>query len=147
MGDYQKKGKEYVNEILRYEGEYYKDRKWSGKGYDEKGNIIYELINGNGKIKEFNEKGKLIFEGEYLNEERNGKGKEFDFLDGYLVFEGEYLNGERNGNGKEYDDKGKLDFEGEYQNGRRWNGKGKEYDSDTGLEYEVGYLYGEKRKI
>ena len=29
------------------------------------------------------------------------------------TFEGEYLNGEKNGKGKEYD-KGKLIFEGEY---------------------------------
>ena len=30
------------------------------------------------------------------------------------MFEGEYLNGERNGKGKEYYDNGKLKFEGEY---------------------------------
>ena len=34
-----------------------------------------------------------------------------------LEFEGEYLNGERNGKGKEYYDNGKLIFEGEYLNG------------------------------
>ena len=38
-------------------------------------NSIYELIKGTGKIKEYNDNGKLIFEGEYLNGERNGKGK------------------------------------------------------------------------
>ena len=37
----------------------------------------------------------LIFEGEYLNGERNGKGKEY-YYNGNLEFEGEYLNGERN---------------------------------------------------
>ena len=37
------------------------------KGYDKNGNIIYELNQGNGKIKEFNIQDKLIFEGEYLN--------------------------------------------------------------------------------
>ena len=26
-------------------------KKYSGKGYDNKGNIIYELNNGNGKVK------------------------------------------------------------------------------------------------
>ena len=66
----------------------------NGKGYDENGNIIYELINGNGKVKEYDiYDGKLIFEGEYLNGKRNGKGKEYD--DGKLIFEGEYLNGKR----------------------------------------------------
>jgi len=45
-----------------------------------------------------------------------------------LKFEGEYLDGERNGKGKEYDVDGKLKFEGEYFNGKIWNGKVKEYD-------------------
>jgi len=66
----------------------------NGKGYDENGNIIYELKNGNGKVKEYNKYGYLIFEGGYLNGKRNGKGKEYDY-DGKLIFEGEYLDGER----------------------------------------------------
>ena len=61
---------------------------------------------------------KKKFEGEYLNEERNGKGKEY-YCDGNLKFEGEYLNGERCGKGKEYDFDGKLSFEGEYLFGER----------------------------
>ena len=36
-----------------------------------------------------------MFEGEYLNGLRNGKGKEYNSK-GDLIFEGEYLNGERN---------------------------------------------------
>ena len=72
---------------------------------------IYELKNGNGKVKEFDD-GVLIFEGEYLNGKINGKGKEY-FDDGILKYEGEFLNGER-WNGKEYDDDGKFKFEGEY---------------------------------
>ena len=40
--------------------------------------------------------GKLIFEGEYLNEERNGKGKGKEYIDeGELKFEGGYLNREK----------------------------------------------------
>ena len=35
-----------------------------------------ELKNMNGKGKEYYDNGKLKFEGEYLNGERNGKGKE-----------------------------------------------------------------------
>ena len=158
-----------------------------GKGYDENGNIIYELINGNGKVKEYNYY--LIFEGEYLNGRRNGKGKEYeqemrtlsfegeylngkkwngkgfyingyiiyelingngivktyDILGGYLLFEGEYLKGEINGKGKEYGGfTGKLIFEGEYCNGKR-NGKGKEYDSFSGkLIFEGEYCNGKK---
>ena len=40
------------------------------------------------------------------------------------MFEGEYLNGKRHGKGKEYNDKGNIEFEGEYSNGKR-QGKGK----------------------
>jgi len=52
------------------------------------------------------------------------------------MFEGEYKNGEKNGKGKEYNDNGKLKFEGEYKNGKRWNGKGKEYYGNGKLEFE-----------
>ena len=43
-----------------------------------------------------------IFSGRYIEYEKDGKGKEYDYR-GILLFEGEYLNGERNGKGKEYD--------------------------------------------
>ena len=86
--------------------------------------------------------GKVIFEGEYLNNERNGKGKEY-YHNCKLKFEGEYLKGKKwngkgydklfnlvyelkNGDGiiKEYHDDGLIEFEGEYLNGES-NGKGK----------------------
>ena len=60
--------------------------------------------------------------GEYLNDKRNGKGKEYDWI-GKLKFEGEYLNDKRNGKGKEYNNNGKLIFKGEYLDGKIWNGK------------------------
>ena len=87
---------------MEYEGEYLYNKKYNGKGYDENSNIIYELINGNGKVKEYWDNDKLRFEGEYLNRKRHGKGKEYDY-DGKLKFDGEYLNGERNGKVIEYD--------------------------------------------
>ena len=69
------KGKFYVNSKLEYEGDYLYNKKFNGKGYDENGNVIYELINGNGEVKEYDdETGELIFEGEYLNGKR-GKEK------------------------------------------------------------------------
>ena len=64
------KGKEYKNNILRFEGEFKNGNKWHGKGYDSKGDILYELNNGNGKVKEYYKNGKLQFEGEYLNGKR-----------------------------------------------------------------------------
>ena len=47
---------------MEYEGEYLYDRKWNGKGYDGNGIIIYELINVNGKVKEYNRDGELEYE-------------------------------------------------------------------------------------
>ena len=79
---------------MEYEGKYLFDKKFDGKGFDENGKVIYELKNGNGKVKEY-KNGNLIFEGEYLNGKRNGKGKEFDELFGKILFEGEYHEGKR----------------------------------------------------
>ena len=81
---------------------------------------------------------KLIYEGEYLNGKRNGKGKEYD----NLIFEGEFLNGKKNGKGREYYNN-ELIFEGEYLNGKR-NGKGKEYNRDGILVFKGEYLKGSK---
>ena len=72
--NYKKKGKEYINDKLEYEGEYLCNKKYNGKGYDENGNIIYELNKGTGKVKEYLYN-KLIFEGEYLNGEKMEKPK------------------------------------------------------------------------
>ena len=98
-----RKGRDYINGRLEYEGEYLFNRKYNGNGYDEKGNIIYELNNGNGKVKEYDAYCRLIFEGEYLNGKRwNGKIKEYDNNDN-LIFEGEYLNGkQKSPNDNEY---------------------------------------------
>ena len=49
----------------------------------------------------------MKFEGEYFNGERNGKGKEYNW-NGKLLYEGDYLNGKRNGKGKECDYNGKY---------------------------------------
>ena len=54
----------------------------------------------------------------------------------------EYLNGERNGKGKEYYSNGKLEFEGDYLNGKKWNGKEKEYYENDKLQFEGEYLNG-----
>ena len=130
------------------------------KGYDENSNIIYKLINGNGKVKEY--KGnQLKFEGEYLNGLKNGKGKEYN-CEGNLIFEGEYKNwlkwsgkgydGDNNivyelNNGKgyvkEYNYYSDLVFKGEYVSGQK-NGKGKEYEIDVNLKFEGDYLNGTK---
>jgi len=81
-----------------------------------------KVIEKNGIGKEYDRySGDLLFKGVYLNNKRNGKGKEFC---NNLIFEGEYLNDKRNGKGKEYYYTKDLLFEGEYLNGKKWNGKG-----------------------
>ena len=60
MYNHKIKGKEYHFGKLEYEGEYLYDKKWSGKGHDKNGNVIYELINGNGKVKEYDDIDRLI---------------------------------------------------------------------------------------
>ena len=142
---------------LLFEGEYLDGKRWNGKGYQIRQGFNcfdFEIKDGKGKGKEYQnyDSNKLRFKGEYINGERNGKGKEYaevfdptisNFSGRYfLSFEGEYLNGKRNGKGKQYYDNGELLFEGEYLNGKR-NGIGKEYKNGK-LEFE-GEFYSGKR--
>ena len=97
------------------------------------GELAYEIKNGSGYVKKYFGFNYLKFEGEYLNGEKNGKGKEYIYeihAGHYLKFEWEY--GKRHGKGKEYINKKKLYFEGEYLNGERWNGKGNKFEIKNG---------------
>ena len=161
------KGKEYnKNDELVFEGEYYFNFKLKGKLFTDD-NEIHELINDNEKIKEFVNYYYLKSEFEYINDTKNGKGKEY-YYDGKIKFEGIYVDGNQwkgiektfhiNGllkseidfvNGKiekqkDYNDKGELVFEGKYFDGKRWNGKGKEYNYLGHLEFEGKYINGKK---
>ena len=80
----------------------------------------YTIVEKDGKAKEYDGiSDNLLFEGEYLNKMKNGKGKEY-YYDGGLSYEGEYLNGKRNGKGKEYiKTSGNLKYEGKYKNGKK----------------------------
>ena len=49
--------------------------------------------------------------------------REENIIKGKVEFEGEYLNGKRHGKGKEYYDNGKLKFEGEYLYSYQLKGK------------------------
>ena len=49
------------------------------KGYDKNNNIVYELKEGKGFVKEYDYDGKILFEGEFLNGKSNGKGKEYKY--------------------------------------------------------------------
>ena len=76
-----------------------------------------------------------IYSRKYIIYETNEKGKEYNIVSHRLIYEGEFLNGQRNGKGKEYYYDGKLEFEGEYLKGNKWNGKG--YDSKKNIVYEL----------
>ena len=95
------KGKKYYdNGNLKFDGKYLNGKKWDGKGYNRKGDLIYELKNGDGYVKryyyhEFKNDEVLIYEGEYKNGEKNGKGREYD-KNGNFLYEGEYINGKKN---------------------------------------------------
>jgi len=129
------RGYDKSNGKIFFEMIYLNGKKWNGKIFDNKNNIICELINGNGILKEFDNNNDLTFEGEYKNGERNGKGKEFEQFIKSPSFEGEYLNGKRNGKGREYDKFGNVIFEGIYLNDKRWNGNG--YDNKYNKVYEL----------
>ena len=64
-----------------FEGEYLNGKKWNGRINNENdNNIIYELKNGKGYFIEVMNDKHLLFEGEFLNGLRNGKGKEYKLL-------------------------------------------------------------------
>ena len=54
------------------------------------------------------------------------------------MFEGEYVNGERNGKGTEMNDYGTKIFDGEYKNGKQWNGKGYDGEGNVAIELKNG---------
>ena len=72
------KGKEYnaYTDELIYEGVYFHGKR-NENYFDEELSVIKEMQNGKEYIKEYNKYHKLIFEGEYSNGEKNGKGKEY----------------------------------------------------------------------
>ena len=90
----------------------------------------------------------MRFSGRYIKYETKDKdkGKEYNSFTDEVIFEGEYKNGERNGKGKEYDKFGKLIFEGEWKSGKRWN-----VNNDFGKKLQEGkgvlYEYSECKQI
>ena len=126
----------YQNGKIKFEGEYLQGKKLNGKGYDENGNLIFRLENG--QVTEYYYEIKYKFEGEYYNGRRwNGRGYEYN---GFQDFE--IKNGI--GKGKLYDYYCNLLFEGEFINGKK-NGKGKEYNPARKLLIYEENLEMEKR--
>ena len=96
---------EYISGVRLYQNE-------AIEKYDYNNNFITDLDFFTGKIKE-SYNNIQIFDGEYKDGLRNGKGIEYN-IEGKIIFEGEYFNGKRKGKGKEFDNNGKIIFEGEY---------------------------------
>ena len=168
------KGREYFRGKLNYEGEYFYGFYWNGKGYDGKGNLLYEVNNGIGNVRIFfypffdkfiiiagyihgktNEKmkmytfnGALLYEYILVIDKKMVTIKEYDKNNGKLISEGEYFDGRKQGKFKEYNpENGILIFEGEYLNGIK-NGKCKEYNKLNGeLIYEGEYFNGKRLDI
>ena len=101
--EYNGKGKYYENNILKLDGIFKDNEIINGKLYLANktyyiGNFKDYKPNGKGKI--FDENEKLIYEGDFIDGEFEGKGKQiFDF--GY--YEGEFKNDDYNGKGKYYE--------------------------------------------
>ena len=60
-----------------------------------------------------------VFSGRYIQKGDKQIIKKYNLIKDKLIFEGEYLKGERNGKGKEYHDNGFILFEGEFKSGKR----------------------------
>jgi antitoxin component YwqK of YwqJK toxin-antitoxin module len=132
------KGKEYDGENhLIFEGEYLNGKKWNGRGYKKYGEFIIKNYLINKSLKDFNNikcnfeikdgKGTILIYG-YTAIPRIKK----------IIFEGNFINGDINGIGKEYTSYGQVLFEGEFINGIKWNGKGEDNNSNK-LELKNGY--------
>ena len=103
--------------VLKKQGEYLNGKIIQGIVYDEKGNELFKIKNGN--IIELYDNDIIKFKGEYLNNKRwNGKGYDYN---GNEIYEIKYGNGYI----KEYYPNGSLLFEGNYLKGLK-NGEGKE---------------------
>ena len=153
------KGKEYYeNSQLKFEGIYLNGMRFEGKGYNNKGEIIFEIKNGNCKdISEYDKDGKLIFEGEYFNG-RKWNGIVYDTTSGknkYKIIKGcgcdektkdNWYFGEKYSNGfkevQKFYSNGHKKYEGFYIGDDKWKGK----KCDINGENEEEYLTGDRLK-
>ena len=96
---------------IKSEKEYIHGKIWNSKQYDINNNLLREVHEGKGTLREYYEfdyeityhknnddiyyyKDILKFDGEILDGKRNGKGKEYNY-DGNLIFSGEFINGKK----------------------------------------------------
>ena len=160
------KGKEYkASGKVGFEGEYKEGKKWTGSENKNDFEKFYELKEGKGYVIESDFEELLVYKGEYLNGERNGKG--IEYYNSEKIFEGEYINGKKwNGISYFYDEdkeekledgkgqnifdifiyNGKIyHYKGVFFNGER-NGKGRETEERYNILFEGEFLGGERKE-
>lgn len=112
-----------------------------GKEYDEAGRIVYDgdyvdgLYEGSGKLYK---EGVLVYSGQFTAGEFAGEGSLYE--GGELVYEGAFRAGKRNGVGTAYED-GAVCYTGDFTDDR-YNGDGKAYYPDGTLKYQGSYVDG-----
>ncbi len=148
----------WVNGVWRYRSKewshvgLYKDGKFDGPGKEfwDHGNdqvtLLFtgEYLNGERDGRrgvEYNRCGSLHFEGRYKDGWREGPGAEY--TGSALRCEGEFKGGRRHGHFKQYAWEDMLTFEGEFQDGIE-HGPAREYHPYGSLKWEGAYLNGEK---
>ena len=123
---------------IKYEKEIINGIVCNVKVYDIFGNFDFEIKGRNGKGKLYNfYTGNLEYEGEFSDLIQNGPGKEYDD-EGKLEFEGIFLNGEWK-KGKHYDHNGKFIEDVEYLN-EKGHKKVKQYFYNGKLKFDGEYL-------
>ena len=126
------KGKIFINNILRFEGTFKKDKFVEGIVYDINGNKFFDgkISDDNKKVGKFYENNELIFEGRYEDFYKMANHI-VDFTNTCRInFEGEYKNGMKCGEGKDYGDYYYYQgYQGEFLYGM-YHGKGK-YNNDS----------------
>ena len=133
------KGKEYYYKgEIKFSGEYLDGKRWNGIMYNKINGKNYTGVLGKGKgfLEDFDFFGDKIFEGQFINGERNGQGKEYKLHN--IIFAGEYKNGKRHGMGKNFFKDGKVIFNGLYKEGKKWGGIGYDKNNKIICEFKNG---------
>ena len=132
----------FENGKIKFKGEFTKGKRKNGKGYNIKGEVVYEIKDGEGNIKQYDFRDKIEFEGEYKNYQYwNGKRSIYN-KNGNINLELFYTEGKINLK-KEYDNKGELIFELICENNKK---KGKEYKNGE-LIFEGEYKSKDELKM
>ena len=109
-GEREGEGIEYFeNGKIKFKGEFTEGKRKKGKGFNIKGEVVYEIKDGEGNIKQYDFRDKIEFEGEYKNcQYWNGKRNIYNNK-GNIKIENFYTEGKINLK-KEYNNKGELIF-------------------------------------